>query len=210
MIKKLFGLLVVLTFGLLLYRYVWPDLIAPAPDTPDTVTIHQTVVDRVEALGRMELVRYYFSDVVEYKTQSLPASVRRYVPIDFGPRVQLLVRGETVGCVDFTRLDSSDVRILGDTAYVRLPPPEVCYFKIDHQRSRVLSVDDSYFGGDAELVDEAYRRAEREVLTDAMRARLLEQTQTMAGRTLQPLLEAVSGRHVVLTFVPPPTTVAPR
>ena len=209
MIKTLLRLLVLITLGLLLYRYVWPELMAVRNPTPDTSVVHHTIVEKVEALGRMELVRYHFADVVTYKTQALPASVRRYLPFDFGPTVQLLVRGETVGCIDFARLDSSDVRLVGDTAYVRLPPPQVCYFKIDHARSRVLSVEESYFGGDAELVDEAYRRAEREILTDAMRSQMLEQTRAMAEQTVRPLLETLSGRRVVLTYQPLPPAPAP-
>ncbi len=149
-----------------------------------------TVLTSVEDLGKMELVRYNFKDVVEYEK-----SVSRWVP---NSKVVLIVAGEAVGCVDFTKITQADIQFQGDSlVQVALPEPEICYYKIDHSKSKVFSKENTYFQ-DADLVQESYKYAEQNVKKAALNSGILRQTKVNAEKVLKPILEEVTGRQVVL------------
>lgn len=157
---------------------------------PEVVVNHNTILTTVEELGKMELVRYNFKDVVEYEKE-----VSRWVP---NSKVALIVAGEAVGCIDFTKLRAEDIQFSGDTlVQVALPEPEICYYKVDHSKSKVFSKENTYFQ-DADLVQDSYRYAEDNVREAALNSGILRQTQVNAEKVLKPMLEEITGRRVVL------------
>ena len=102
-----------------------------------TETTHNLILEKVSGLGNMELVRYQFQDVVSHEV------IRPYLP---DPRVMLFAYGEAVGCVDFTQVDSSSIFLQGDSLVIlALPQPEICYVKLDHDRSRIFDTRYTFF-----------------------------------------------------------------
>jgi hypothetical protein len=157
---------------------------------PEVVVNFNTVLTSVEDLGRMELVRYNFKDVVEYEK-----TVSRFIP---NSKLVLIVSGEAVGCVDFAKITQADIQFQGDTlVQVALPDPEICYYKVDHSKSKVFSKENTYFQ-DAELVEEGYKYAEQNVKKAALNSGILRQTTVNAEKILKPMLEEITGRRVVL------------
>ncbi|HAI75426.1 MAG TPA: DUF4230 domain-containing protein, partial [Microscillaceae bacterium] len=57
----------------------------------------------------------------------------------------------------------------------------------------------TYFN-DANLVDEAYKAAEKEIQNMAIRNNILAQTKTNADKILKPTLEQITKKKVVLTY----------
>lgn len=166
------------------------SLIPIAPDQP--VQTHSMVLKEIEGLGRMELLRYQYQDVITHEI------IKDWWP---DPKVVLSVQGETVGCIDFAQIDSTDIILHGDSLVeVLLPDPEICYSRLDHEKTKVFNTEYTLWE-EAELVAEAYRKAEEAVLTEAIRAGILEQTREQALTMLQPLLESISGKKVDLHFV---------
>lgn len=177
---------------LLLAFFIWRNYEEVLRGTPKAKVevSHDTVLNRIEDLGRMELVRYNFKDVVEYKKEW-----SRFLP---DSRSVLIVAGEAVGCIDMRQVQPVDVMFTNDsTLTIRLPEPEICYFKIDHSKSRVLHMENTYFQ-DAELVDEGYKFAEKNVRTAALNSGILEQTAENADKILKPMLESITGKRVLL------------
>ena len=135
-------------------------------------------------------VRYNFKDVVEYEK-----TVSRFIP---NSKLVLIVSGEAVGCVDFAKITQADIQFQGDTlVQVALPAPEICYYKVDHSKSKVFSKENTYFQ-DAELVEEGYKYAEQNVKKAALNSGILRQTTENAEKILKPMLEEITGRRVVL------------
>ncbi len=166
------------------------SLINFAPDMP--VQTHTIVLNKIEGLGRMELMRYQYQDVITHEI------IKDWWP---DPKVVLSVQGETVACIDFAQIDSADIILHGDSLVeVLLPEPEICYSRIDHDNTRVFNTEYTLWE-EAELVSEAYRKAEEAILTEAVRAGILEQSREQAITLLKPLLEAISGKEVDLHFV---------
>ncbi|MHC2990076.1 hypothetical protein OB13_00145 [Pontibacter sp. HJ8] len=187
---RLLPLLLFILAAVFIWRSFKGSLFGSEEKQPEVIVNHNTILTTVEELGRMELVRYNFKDIVEYEKD-----VSRWVP---NSKVVLIVTGEAVGCVDFTKLTPQDIRFYGDTlVQISLPAPEVCYYKIDHSKSKVFSKENTYFQ-DAELVQDSYRYAEANVKEAAINSGILRQTTVNAEKVLKPMLEEITGRKVVL------------
>lgn len=194
LVRRLIPLLFLVGLGWFLWRKVGPTLtddLNPLTQEPKVTVTHNTVLTEVEALGKLELVRYRFKDVVEYRRSS------RY-PLLPDAKVALVVGGEAVGCLDLRKIRPQDVVFEGDSLVrVFLPAPELCSFQIKHDQSRVFSTENGFFQ-DADLVDQGYKYAERQVRNAALRSGILTQTQRNAEQILLPMLRTLTGRQVVL------------
>ncbi len=151
---------------------------------------HQILVERIEAMGKLELVKYRLSDVVEHKNISM------YLP---DASVLLIVKADAVGCVDLSKLTSDDVEVLEDSVTIRLPQPEICYVRIDHDNSRVYDTKMAFFR-EAQLVDAAYKAAEVQIRKEVKQSDILEQTKANATNVFRPLLEGLGYKKINLSF----------
>ncbi|MFD2785913.1 DUF4230 domain-containing protein [Hymenobacter rubripertinctus] len=194
LIRRLLPLLFLLGLGWFLWTKVRPaltDFDNPLNPAPRITVTHNTVLEKVEALGRMELVRYEFRDVVEYKK-----STYRFLP---DAKVALIVAGNAIGCLDLRKLRPQDVVLEGDSILrVALPAPELCVWQVDHSKSKVYSIENGFFQ-DAELVDAGYKYAEANVRRAALNSGILAQTEQNAQRILRPMLQTMTGRRVILS-----------
>ncbi len=194
LIRRLFPLVILVALGVFLWRKISPSLAdfnPLAPREPQVTVTHNTVLTQVEALGKLELVRYRFKDVVEYKrTAKYP-----FLP---DSKAALIVGGEAVGCLDLRKIRPQDVTLEGDSVVrIILPDPELCGFQVNHNQSRVFSTTNGFFD-DGTLVDEAYRYAEAQVRKSALQSGILAETQRNAQQILVPLLHTLTGRRVII------------
>ncbi|TGE20378.1 DUF4230 domain-containing protein [Hymenobacter aquaticus] len=194
LLRRLLPLLFLVALGWFLWKKVQPalfDFENPLSPEPRVTVTHNTVLTKIEALGRLELVRYQFKDVVEYRK-----STYRFLP---DSKVALIVAGNAIGCLDLRKVKAQDVVFEGDSVVrVALPAAELCTWQVDHSQSRVYSTQNSFFN-DAELVDEGYKYAEKNVQRAALQSGILAQTTQNAEQILRPMLETMTGRRVVLT-----------
>ncbi|MFD2742178.1 MULTISPECIES: DUF4230 domain-containing protein [Sphingobacterium] len=153
---------------------------------------HQILVERIEAMGKLELVKYRLSDVVEHK------NISAYLP---DASVLLIVKADAVGCVDLAQISANDVEVIGDSVIIQLPRPEICYVRIDHDESRVYDTKMAFFR-EAQLVDAAYKAAETQIRKEVRQSDILEQTKSNALHVFRPLLEGLGFRKINLSFAP--------
>ncbi len=154
------------------------------------VSSHQSVVEKVEAIGRLELVKMNIRDVVEHQL------VRQWLP---NASALLIINGEAVGCIDLQKIRPEDIVISGDTLKIKLPQPELCYCKINHEKSKIYETKYDYFIS-AELVDSAYREAEKQLNKTVLESGILEQTKQNAVLLLKPLLSTFGFQTVIISF----------
>lgn len=184
--KKFF--IAVIIFGLL--GVIGWMLLVKYGQKPSSETTHQILVERIEAMGKLELVKYRMSDVIEHK------AISTFLP---DASVLLIIKADAVGCVDLTKLNPEQIYVEGDSVSIQLPQPEVCYVKIDHGASRVYDTKMAYFR-EAALVDEAFKRAESQVSREVAKSDILQQTKTNAGSVFRPLLEGLGFKRIHITF----------
>lgn len=185
MIRFIKVLLAIAVIGLI----IWIILIKMTP-TSNEVTSHEVLVERIESMGKLELVKYRFSDVIEHK------NVSTYLP---DASVLLIIKADAVGCIDLTKIDKNSIKVFGDSVSIQLPKPEICYVKIDHTSSKVYDTKMAFFR-EAGLVDEAYKSAEREIKKEVNKSDILQQTQSNAIHVFKPLLEGLGFKNFKLTF----------
>lgn len=154
------------------------------------ISTHSLVVEKMEELGKLELVKVHVKDVVEH-------TVERPWYLGGDTRILLVVGGEAVGCIDLKKISKEDISGK-DTLTITLPQPEVCYFKVNHSESKVYHVETLHEG--SKITAEAFRQAEKQIEKAALQTGILAETQQNAEKVLKPLLEAISGKKVILRF----------
>lgn len=157
----------------------------------ETRETHRIIVNKIETLGKLELVKYKFKDVVEH-TQKF-----RFIP---NTRIILIASGEAVGCIDLSRINSDDVYVNGDSLMINLPAPELCYYKINHQDSKIYDTKFSLLNRTDTLVASAFKKAEKQIKESAISSGILHQTQVNAELILKPMLENMTGKDVFIGF----------
>lgn len=164
-------------------------------EAPAEVVTHGLILEKIENLGKLELVKYNFKEITELNEKNRPYLWFFDVP---DSRVVVISHGEAVGCIDLTKIKERDIVEQGDTVLVRLPKPEICYYKLDMENTRIYSIEKQvYFKKESDLAQKALRLAEREMKQAALRSGILEQTRENAETMLKPLLEGVSGKRVI-------------
>jgi hypothetical protein len=146
------------------------------PGPVETISRH-TLIQEIENIGKLELLRYNFKEITELSEKN-----KRYLGLFEVPdsRVVVISHGEAVGCIDLQKIGERDVRIQGDTVLVRLPEPELCYYKLDMENTSVYSVEKQvYYKKESELVQRALRLAEREMRDAALRSGILSRPAKM-------------------------------
>jgi hypothetical protein len=202
LIRKLFQLAFIGFFVYGVYA-VWQKYSAGPDIQPEPpVVSHHTVLQEITAMGKLELVKFNFRDIVEYEKGLTNFSTINYYLNKYGgnkAKAVLIVGGEAVGCIDLTQISASDIVDAGrDTLIVYLPKAELCVNKINHDQSKVYSMQHTYFVEEGQMVSEAYLAAEKKIADEALRMGILEQTDENAEKILRPFLEKTSGKTVLL------------
>ncbi|MGL4632771.1 MAG: DUF4230 domain-containing protein [Leadbetterella sp.] len=156
----------------------------------ESKTKHHQILTKITSMGKMELVKYNFKDIVEQEI------VQQILP---NPKALLIVEGESVGCINLQKLKASDIETRQDTLYIRLPAPEICYAKIDHAKSKIYETSFAFLN-EKELLNEAYKKAEESILKGAIEQGILEQTRQNAQTILKPIISLISEKPVKIYF----------
>jgi hypothetical protein len=182
----------VFLFGYILYKsHFGGGTIGEIGEDVKVVSSHRIIQERIVSLGKLEVVKYYLKDIVEHEVKN-----PWYLP---DPKAVLIASGEVVGCIDLTRIDSADLKFSDNKISIRLPQPELCYFKINHADSKVYSIEKGLFQ-ESELIDAAYKEAELHLQRTALQMKIMDQTRENAKLILKPLLEKIADKEIELTF----------
>jgi len=150
------------------------------------------LVQKITSMGKLELVKYEMKDIIEQKEVH---------PILPDSRVLLLAVGEATACIDLTKVTKSDIIQGKDSVTVFLPEPEICYAKLDHEKSKIYDIKGVMFeDGAKDMVESVYKIAEKKILDDAKEMNVLGLARQNAQLIFKPLLEGVSGKTVILKF----------
>jgi len=150
------------------------------------------MVQKITSMGKLELVKYSMKDIIEQKEVH---------PILPDSRVLLLAVGEVTACIDLTKVKRSDIIQSKDTVTVFLPQPEICYAKLDHDKSKVYDIKGMMFeDGAKDMVESVYKLAEKKIMDNAREMNVLGMARQNAQLIFKPILEGISGKTVILNF----------
>lgn len=199
------SLLVLAVLASVFFMYVLPKMVKDSfvPDfkPKEIIQVHTIVLEEVQGLSKMELSRYVFNDDFryQYKIDNWP-----------DPIIELKAYGEVVACVDFSKVDSNDIKVIGDTLILSLPDPEICYAKIDHNKSQIRETHYTKIYTETEkLYQNAYKAAENKMNEEALNFGILDSARYGAEKTLVPLLKNLTQKDVFIKFPPRKQTPKP-
>jgi hypothetical protein len=181
--------LVTIGFLVFLFFYMKHQFSAVRTEVSEDV-----MVEKIISMGKLELVKYSMKDVLEKK------QVHTILPDE---RVLFVAVGEVTACIDLTKVRKQDITrdSLGNSVTVMLPQPEICYTKLDHQRSKVYDVSGVILPSTTKtMVEDIYKLAEKRLLDNAREMKITDKARENAQLIFKPLLEGVSGKKVVLKF----------
>ena len=179
--------LVITGFLIFLFFYIKHEF-----NSTRTEVTQDAMVSRIVSMGKLELVKYAMKDVIEKK------EIHTILP---DSKVLFVAVGEVTACIDLTKVKKQDISQGKDTISITLPQPEVCYVKLDHQRSRVYDVSGVWFPDKAKtMVEDVYKLAEKKLLAGATDMKILDKARENASLIFKPFLENVSAKKIVLNF----------
>ena len=156
------------------------------------------VVEKIQRLSRLETVAYSLDTVVEGKESNpvLPDALA-------GDRLLMIVHGQTLAGIDFSKLKRGDVQITDgrDGRFIRLtlPPSEVFLTTIDNAKTRVYVRDTGLFvSADPNLETATRLRAQGELQAAALNDGILLTARENAQGTVRALLEGLGFTRIVL------------
>ena len=150
------------------------------------------VVRQIQQLQRLETVRYTMDKIISGERNS--AYLPKFLVSD---RLLLLVHGEVIGGMDFSKLQTGDVSVRGSTVTVHLPSPEILVTRVDNARTRVYSRDTGLFSSpDANLESEVREEAERQLRQAAQQDGILKTAEENARSALATILKGLGFERV--------------
>ena len=148
--------------------------------TPTILADPVTIISEVQALARLETIRYTVEKVITAETnQGALAAL-------FGDRLLFVAHGYVIAGIDMQKIKSEDLRLDGYVLNVRLPAAEVLVASLDNDKSYVYDRQTGLFThGDPTLETQARQVAEQEILKAAIGDGILESASTNARTYLR-------------------------
>ncbi|NWF79172.1 MAG: DUF4230 domain-containing protein [Chloroflexi bacterium] len=179
-----------------------PDLGTMIATPTPTVLTSAAVVQRIQALSRLETAAYTVQTVIDV-TQSQGNPL-----FDFfaGDALLLIARGTVVAGVDLGTLAADDVAVSPDgrRITVSLPPATIFSASLDNSGTRVYSRNRGWFAPDnRDLETLARQQAEAEILQAACEDGVLSKATAQAETTLRQLLGLLDGTEILIVTAPP-------
>jgi hypothetical protein len=152
---------------------------------------HQLTVDKIEKMGKLELVKINIKDVLE-QTAERPF----FLP---NAKAVLIVAGEVFAGIDLEKVKKEDIIESSTKVSITLPKPEILMSKVNHEKSRIYNVQWGGFST-ANLIDEGYKNAELAMLEEAKNIGYESTCQNNAKLLLTPIFRELSGKDVEILF----------
>jgi Protein of unknown function (DUF4230) len=169
------------------------QLLHPTPTIiPDPVTI----INQVQALARLETIRYTVEKVITAETnQGVLAPL-------FGDRLLFVAHGYVIAGIDMSKIEPADLWLTGTVLNVRLPDAEVLVSTLDNGKSYVYDRQTGLLASaDPNLETQARQVAEQQITQSALDDGILNQAMANAQTYLKWFFETLGYKQI--NFVPP-------
>ncbi len=168
-------------------------LLHPTPTIlPDPVT----VINQVQALARLETIRYTVEKLITAETnQGVLAAL-------FGDRLLFVAHGYVIAGIDMGKIQPQDLWLDGNVLNIRLPAAEVLVAALNNDKSYVYDRQTGLLTkGDPGLETQARQVAENEIRKGALEDGILDQASANAQTYLHWFFETLG--YKLINFVSP-------
>jgi len=150
------------------------SLLNPTPTViPDPITY----IDQIQALARLETIRYSAEQVVEANNPNpVPA-----LPFLFQNKLYCEVHGVAIAGIDMSQLQPGDLTLQNGVLYVKLPPSQVFDVSLDEGNTQILDAQNGILTKpDLNLVPTCLQGAKDKILQAAIDDGILDQAEKNA------------------------------
>jgi len=195
---------------LILLVFLWLRRLGNYTSPEKVNTDYTLVLQQIEKLGKLELVKYNYKEVVEVENIA-----KRYLDLGYfyipggqDQKAILIAQGEAVACLDLKKIKKEDISVENDTLTILLPQTEICYYKVNLENSKFYDLRTSRDDKKAaEFVDQVYAKAEKQIKIAALESGILTDAKNMSHDILKPFVENITGMPVVLIYRENPNPV---
>jgi hypothetical protein len=168
------------------------NLLHPTPTIiPDPVTI----IHDVQALSRLETIRYTIEKVITAEENQ--GALKLFI----GDRLLFVAHGYVIAGIEMSKVQSGDLWLQNGVLYVRLPAAEILVATLDNDKSYVYDRQTGVFtSGDPNLETSVRQAAEDEIRKAALEDGILDQAQANAQTSLRWFFESLGYKQI--NFVP--------
>ena len=148
--------------------------------SPTIIVDPVTYINDVRNLARLETLQYSVEQVVT-------CEVNQQGPLSFlsGDKVLFVGHGLVIAGIDMEKIQAGDMRLGGDTLYVKLPPAEILVATLDNNKSYVYERKTGPFAPtDLTLETSCRQAAEDKIRQSVLEDGILTQAQTNAENYL--------------------------
>jgi hypothetical protein len=146
-----------------------------------------SVIERIQRLQRLETVVFNMDKIVtgEKDNPILPDFIA-------GDRLLMIVHGQVVAGIDFSRMKTSDIKVQGKEVRVHLPNPQILITRLDNARTKVYSRSTGLLVRvDPNLETQVRQEAEGELLQEAAAGGIIANARDNARATVTTLLQGM-------------------
>lgn len=155
------------------------------------------VVQKLQALSRLETARFVSQHIVEVKSEStwLPSFLA-------GEKLLLVAQAEVVAGIDMNEISPSDIQVSGDKVTIILPEPKIFFVKIDELGTQVFLRERGWlvFNPDKDLERQARMQAINEAKQAALREGLVSFARQRAEENLRGFLHALGFKEIEIRW----------
>ncbi|WKK82890.2 DUF4230 domain-containing protein [Marivirga arenosa] len=195
---------------LILLVFLWLRRLGNYTSPEKVNTDYTLVLQQIEKLGKLELVKYNYKEVVEVENIA-----KRYLDLGYfyipggqDQKAILIAQGEAVACLDLMKIKKEDISIENDTLTILLPQTEICYYKVNLENSKFYDLRTSRDDKKAaEFVDQVYAKAEKQIKIAALESGILTDAKNMSHDILKPFVENITGMPVLLIYPEQPKSI---
>jgi len=150
------------------------DLLHPTPTIiPDPITY----INQIQALARLETIRYSAEQVVEANDPNLVPAL----PFLFQNKLYCEVHGVAIAGIDMSKLQPGDLQLQDGILNVKLPPSEIFDVSIDESKTQILDAQSGILTKpDLNLVPSCLQGAQQTILQAAIDDGILDQAEKNA------------------------------
>jgi len=148
-------------------------------------------------LKKLELTQFIFNDLLEYSID------RKVFGWDFlapDSKSLILVYGEAIAGVNLEKIDSTSVEILNDKIVLRLPAPEIFSIRIDHSKTKIISVNLTAKILNPDISQRAFAKSEEFIKNAAIANNIIETTKNNAKNFFVSFIKLLTNKNCEVIF----------
>ena len=154
-------------------------------------------LSKLEKMGNFKLVTFYINYTVKDTIKNDTSGAENIKTRGYS---LALINGSVDACINLKRIGKDDIKENKDTAFIKLPIPVLCNTEIDYNQSTIYHANLNSRILNQNYIEKYFPNAINNLKAEAIRKGILDQAKDNALQILQPIIEEILNKNIVITF----------